>query len=111
MVVHLTAGIGSDDSASVELEDWLVGLDRYRNWAAVDSGLKSLNALNLDVSVVCNIEDSLAGVVLAGAVHCSVRIVGLKLHHVGLSILEGKSFITTVAAIVSSVAVDELLLR
>jgi len=99
---------GRDDTAPVGLE--LVGVESdHERAVVVDASLHGADALG-GIAVADNLRLDLLGVVLATALACLVRI-GRVEHETLLGIGSGSKRPATRAAVVTSGAVDELLLR
>jgi len=113
-VVEVGSALGGvEDTASVHLEDGLVGLDGDGGWLLGDGGLQLGDGSWGNVGVRGNLNLTLGSIVLAGtglSVSGGVWVGGLELLEVGLEVFEGVGLPSTIASIRGLVAGDNLLL-
>merc|ERR1712178_574219 len=104
-MVELGAASAREDTALVELEARLVGLDGDRDRLLLDGSLKLRLGVGLDIGVARDLDSSWRG--LGGRASASLASVGVgRLENIalGLDVLEAVVHEATVAALVSIAA-------
>jgi len=102
MIEGSTAGGGGNDTTSVLMEDWLVGLDGNRDWSGLEGSLEGISGSWGNIIVGLNLDNTLGFIVFA----CedtgvgNVWVLGLGLEWVGFSISESEVHHTTIASVV-----------
>jgi len=109
-VVELSSAAGVQDTTSVVVELIALGIDSKGSWGLHQSSLQSRLASRFDVSDGSDSNSSVTACVLTSSIFGSVWILGLVADSVVLSIGNGISLHSTIAAVPLGLAVNDLLL-